>query len=135
MGDTMTIDEARRRLARLESAGLSGERELAPLRSLIAVYGQLERARLELACERGEDGPWSETVRVYSSNQRRIIGPAGMVWAIIGQDNWWTYDIHGDPVRWGASGDCVSLLDGIEQACDALGIPTTWPRCKAWERA
>lgn len=71
----MTIDEARRRLARLESAGLSGERELAPLRSLIAVYGQLERARLELACEQGAAGASSTSSKHATPSASPRRGP------------------------------------------------------------
>lgn len=94
------------------------------------LFARLERARLELACERGERGPWSGIVSLHAVHQRWIVGPGGMVHAVIEHDTWWSYDVHGDPTRWAADGSCSCFLDGIEQALTALGREgeITWAR-------
>lgn len=121
MSDTMTLAEAKQRLARLEHFGLSRERDLAPLRSLIAVYGQLERARLELACERGERGPWCDLEWWTPHHRGSGLATQWRRGPAVVESASWTH-------RTGDVGRCAGMLDGIEQACDALGIATTWPR-------
>jgi hypothetical protein len=81
----------------------------------------IERLRLELACERGEPGPWVDAgwLQPMSRNRSRL--------------ELWTVD--GGPAagasgsRWWAGltrGECCGVLDGIERAHRALGLPIPW---------
>lgn len=86
---------------------------------------QVERLRLELACERGRKGPWCDLGWAWVSGCWR--------WDQQGTSTYAAVEAHGWCVVVGPESETTARyaagrLAAIEAASDALGIETTWTR-------